>query len=81
MSRASLSRELETVARQLVILTAIVESLSASLRSPQDGLKRGDDPDVGLDGARATAPGPARLGLPPCQCPPCVAERAEGKRP
>lgn len=100
MTRAD---ELHAVARQLVLLTAIVESLASSLQSPQDGPELEDDaPVVPVDdrGApgkgNATASGTAaspgnlpahperpmdRTGLPLCTCPPCVTERAEGRRP
>ena len=69
MTRAELAEELTVVTRQLAILTAVVESLAMSLRSPQDGLDSKDD--------QTPRPMP---GMPACTCPPCRAERAEGRR-
>ncbi len=37
MTRAELLRDLDAVHRHLVLLTAVVESLAAGVRTPQDG--------------------------------------------
>ena len=70
MSRPDLARELDAVHRHLVLLTALVESLAVSVRTPQDG----PDPE-------ADAPVVPAVGMPDCTCPPCLAERARGARP
>ncbi|MBP7675907.1 MAG: hypothetical protein KBB14_06250 [Thermoanaerobaculia bacterium] len=49
---------------------ALVENLALSVRSPQDGPEPEDD-----------APAGPTSGLPVCTCPPCLAERASGRRP
>lgn len=103
MKRADLSRDLDAVARSLVLAAAVIENLAFSLQSPQDGLDDeeardiGPVPDRGSPGkvnaaVPRTAASPEELpahperpmdgtGLPPCSCPPCVTERAEGRRP
>ncbi len=70
MKRAELTRDLDAVTRHLVLLTALVESLATSVRSPQEGADLEDD-----------APVVPAATMPACTCPPCLAERARGERP
>lgn len=70
MSRPDLARELDAVHRHLVLLTALVESLAVSVRTPQDGAGAEVLPDPRPDAQ-----------IPACTCPPCLAERARGDRP
>ena len=70
MSRPDLAVELDAVTRHLVLLAALVENLARSVRRPQDGPVDEDD-----------APAGRPAGLPVCTCPPCLAERASGRRP
>lgn len=70
MSRPDLAVELDAVTRHLVLLAALVENLARSFRSRQDGPEPADD-----------APVAPAAGLPVCTCPPCLAERASGRRP
>jgi hypothetical protein len=70
VTRAELVRDLDAVARSLVLSAAVLESVAASLRSPQDSLDLEDD-----------APAAPVAGMPACTCPPCRAERTEGRRP
>ena len=70
VSRPDLAAELDAVTRHLVILAALVENLARSVRTPQDGPEPEDD-----------APVAPAAGLPVCTCPPCLAERASGRRP
>lgn len=60
MSRPDLSRELDAITRHLVLLAALVESLSRSVRTPQDGPGRRPGLDPRPGGARgATGKGSA----------------------
>ena len=70
MSRLDLARELDAVHRHLVLLTALVESLAAGVRTPQDAPEADALPDPRPD-----------VTMPVCTCPPCLAERARGRRP
>ena len=70
MSRPDLARELAAVTRHLVLLAALVENLSRSVRRPQEGPDDEDD-----------APVVPAAEMPACTCPPCLAERARGERP
>lgn len=70
MTRAELVRDLDAVTRHLVLLTALVENLATSVRSPQEG------PDLEDD-----APVVPTVGMPACTCPCGADERARGVRP
>jgi hypothetical protein len=70
VTRPDLAAELDAVTRHLVLLAALVENLARSVRSRQDGLEPKDD-----------APAAPPAGMPACTCPPCLEERATGRRP
>lgn len=81
MSRPDLAAELDAVTRHLVLLAALVENLARSVRRPQDGPDGEHAPHGGPDGARGATARTAPEALPVCTCPPCLAERASGRRP
>ena len=81
MTRPDLADELDAVTRHLVLLTALVESLAAGVRTPQDAPADGPAPRGGPDGARGATAKTAPEALPVCTCPPCLAERERGERP